>query len=26
VQGWSHMVAPAFGAEGPDDCTPVTKV
>jgi hypothetical protein len=20
------MVAPAFGAEGPDDCTPVTKV
>jgi hypothetical protein len=26
VQGWSHMAAPAFGAEGPDGCTPVTKV
>jgi hypothetical protein len=26
VQGWSHMAAPALGAEGPDGCTPVTKV
>jgi hypothetical protein len=26
VQGWSHMAAPAFGAEGTDGCTPATKV
>jgi hypothetical protein len=26
VQGWSHMAVPAFGAEGTDGCTPVTKV
>jgi hypothetical protein len=25
VQGWSHMAASAFGAEGPDGCAPVTK-
>jgi hypothetical protein len=26
VQGWSHMAAPAFGAEGTDGRTPATKV
>jgi hypothetical protein len=26
VQGWSHMAVPAFGSEGTDGCTPVTKV
>jgi hypothetical protein len=26
VQGWSHMAVTAFGAEGTDGCTPVTKV
>jgi hypothetical protein len=26
VQGWSHMAAPASGAEGTDGCTPATKV
>jgi hypothetical protein len=26
VQGWSHMAAPAFGAEATDGCTLATKV
>jgi hypothetical protein len=26
VHGWSYSVVPAFGAEGTDGCTPVTKV
>jgi hypothetical protein len=26
VQGWSHMTAPAFGAEATDGYTPATKV